>query len=152
MLQASLFKICFRCEQPQPITDFYRHPEMRDGRLNKCKQCTKRDVSKNYRGNIEHYRQYDRKRFQWPERKKHQVNALRLHRLKFPEKTKARTAVSRAVRSGRLIKEPCINCGEVKVDGHHENYSRYLDVIWFCRACHHKHHQEMLGSSIRNHE
>jgi len=32
-------KSCIRCENVKEIDDFYVHPKMRDGHLNKCKSC-----------------------------------------------------------------------------------------------------------------
>ena len=37
-------KTCFKCGRTLPITEFYAHPRMGDGHLNKCKDCTKHDV------------------------------------------------------------------------------------------------------------
>lgn len=46
-------KKCFKCGRELPITEFYRHPQMADGHLNKCKDCTKNDVHNNYEKNIQ---------------------------------------------------------------------------------------------------
>jgi hypothetical protein len=65
-----------------------------------------------------------------------------LHRKETcPEKLTARSRVSSAVRDGRLIKRPCVTCGAIKVEAHHPDYSRPLEVIWLCS----QHHRE-LGS------
>jgi ribosomal protein S27AE len=59
---------------------------------------------------------------------------------RYPEKHKAREAVKRAKKSGKLIPQPCIVCGESKVHAHHDDYSKPLDVKWMCIKCHHKEH------------
>ena len=37
-------KVCFKCEIEQPITEFYKHSQMEDGHINKCKTCTRKDT------------------------------------------------------------------------------------------------------------
>lgn len=64
-------------------------------------------------------------------------------RIKFPEKVAARESVRLAVQSGRLTKEPCVKCGAPKTHGHHEDYSKPLDVVWLCKDCHAARHREM---------
>jgi hypothetical protein len=57
------------------------------------------------------------------------------------QKTKARSALGRAVRAGHIIKPAaCEICGATrKLQGHHKyGYSKehYLDVVWLCAKCH----------------
>jgi hypothetical protein len=130
-------KVCFKCEKEKLLTDFYAHPRMGDGRLNKCKECTKSDVSKNYADKREQYSQYDRQRQLTPERRKKKIEYMRKHRINNPEKAKARFAVSNALRSGQLSKQPCCVCGsDNNLHAHHNDYSKPLEVEWYCDSHH----------------
>jgi hypothetical protein len=68
-----------------------------------------------------------------------EFRANRKRRLTQPEKISARAAVSTALKKGVLIKGPCEVCGSTKVEGHHEDYSKPLEVNWLCQD----HHQEL---------
>ncbi len=39
-------KVCFKCNIDKPLTEYYKHRQMSDGHLNKCKDCTKSDTKK----------------------------------------------------------------------------------------------------------
>lgn len=51
--------------------------------------------------------------------------------------------VQRAVATGRLIKLPCVICGDPISQGHHPDYSRPLDVVWLCSYHHSQVHRYM---------
>jgi len=63
---------------------------------------------------------------------------------RHPDRQIARSAVSRAVREGKVLKpdvcQGCgLRCGRGRLQGHHHNgYARehWYDVVWLCRACH----------------
>lgn len=62
---------------------------------------------------------------------------LKASRQRQPEKTRARVAVHQAIQEGRLEKLPCEVCGTTeRVEAHHDDYSRRLDVRWLCTTHH----------------
>ena len=64
-----------------------------------------------------------------------------IYRKRHPEKYKARYMVMDAVRRGSLVKLPCKVCGDKKTHGHHEDYSKPLEVIWLCKTHHFEIHR-----------
>lgn len=72
-------KRCFKCGLVKPLSDFYKHSEMADGHVNKCKDCTKSGVQQNYRRKVSYYRDYDQKRQRYSiaRRKSHTYSAIR---------------------------------------------------------------------------
>lgn len=73
--------------------------------------------------------------------KARKVNEER-QKIKNPEKIFARQVVRAAIIAGILQKEPCFECGEKKVEGHHEDYWQPLKVVWLCRKHHDKRHRK----------
>jgi hypothetical protein len=60
-------------------------------------------------------------------------------------KAKVSVQLNAAVRKGILIREPCVKCGGYG-QGHHEDYSKPLEVIWLCSLHHKRRHMEMRNS------
>jgi hypothetical protein len=66
----------------------------------------------------------------------------------FPEKTRARYDTRNAVRTGKLLRPNiCSKCpSTAEIEAHHEDYSKPLEIIWLCPACHHDEHKRIRDS------
>jgi len=134
-------KRCFKCDTEKPLSDFYRHPKMADGRLGKCIECTKRDVMQHRAANLDRIREYDRARYRSTPYRQAQLREL--GRRVRP----ANRALSNAIRDGVVVRpDACWHCGSTgRIEGHHVHYSFPLEVVWLCISCHRKvHRQQML--------
>ena len=56
------------------------------------------------------------------------------------EKVSASSKLRRELKKGTISKLPCEVCGNPKVQGHHEDYSKPLEVKWLCVQHHRKAH------------
>lgn len=85
------------------------------------------------------YRERNRERLKEYEKSR----SSRPERARDPYRMRARHALRDAVSHGRIKKpDTCVDCGwKGLLDGHHEDYSKPLSVIWLCRICHGKRHR-----------
>lgn len=131
-------KRCFKCGEEKPLDEFYKHKQMADGHVNKCKICNKKDVHENRVLQIDKIRAYDRKRGRTKRRIKQCSDRLKIWRIKNPEKYAAHSAANNAIRDGLLVKQPCAVCGtDSNIQKHHHDYNKPLDVVFLC-PIHHK--------------
>jgi hypothetical protein len=137
-------KICFKCGLIKPLEDYYRHNGMSDGRLNKCKDCTKKDTKKRTDELLkdpnwaEKERQRHRKKYHrlgYLEKhkpiKESKKNTIKKYFDRFPEKTKFKGI-------SKLLQYP-----EGKNEAHHWSYNpgHKLSVIFLTTAEHNKAHR-----------
>jgi predicted alpha/beta-hydrolase family hydrolase len=134
---------CKTCMTRKLESEFYKHPAMKSGYLSSCKECVKARVTNHRCENIEAIREYDKHRNRGRQKPSTEW------RSNNPEKYKAHSAVSYALRSGRLIKPgKCERCSRTYgLHAHHDDYSRQLDVMWLCVPCHHQRHKELKAMS-----
>lgn len=136
-------KTCFKCNESQPLTEFYKHGQMADGHLNKCKACTRRDSNRNRRRNIDKIQAYDRMRYRRDEYRRRQLRSL--YWARTPDQKKCNYLVGNAIRDGRMTRpDGCWYCGkECKPEAHHSFYDpeRFDVVTWLCRSCHVRAHK-----------
>ena len=156
---------CKACGEVKPITDYYKHGGYYD---TKCKECAKAYSKRYAEEHAEHYKQYRKQRYAenreedmlrskaWIEanREKHnayckkwnnnhadeRIEYLRQYRAENPDKYHATSKVNHLIEKGKLTKPmACEVCGKVgRVEAHHDDYSKPLDVVWCCKKCHYK--------------
>lgn len=103
--------VCTKCKETKPAAEFYSRIEKMNGLSSHCRTCIQRAQRKS--------------------------GARELHRILHPDRHKARMALSTAILYGHVVKQPCLTCGETKdVEGHHKDYSKPLDVEWYCKSHH----------------
>ena len=57
-------------------------------------------------------------------------------------KNRAQQKAWRYARKGLIKKEPCESCGSKNnIHAHHDDYSKPLEVKWFCHKCHMEYHR-----------
>lgn len=129
-------KICVRCKESKPLECFANFKETKDGKQSWCKDC--------FRVYLRH-RHRARPLSPQPKRKR------TYNRRYEPKKQKARWLVHQAVNKGELVRPAeCDQCGRGKcrIEGHHEDYDKPLDVEWLCKSCHsyrHSPYQDEIG-------
>jgi hypothetical protein len=153
-------KVCKRCLKQKELFEFYKHKDMLDGYLNYCKECTKKRVKAHRIKNIDNIREYDRLRGRLEYRKKAnrernrscnmseaQKNRINESKKKWAnnnkEKVYAQNILSKKLKKGEIFKpDKCIKCGSMcRLEAHHHDYTKPLDVLWLCKDCHSKEHR-----------
>jgi len=157
-------KVCKQCGIDKNLNDFYSLQSNSDGKCGKCKECIKSNVKANRIANHEHYLAFDRARQNRPDRvlarhlyskTKQGINTSNKAKNKWSENNQIKRAasyiVNNAVRDNKIIKpDSCFSCSRknVRLEGHHVDYAKPLEVMWMCSKCHrewHKHNKPING-------
>ena len=123
-----------------------------------CRKCRRRDYMRWYYHSTEerkskaqelareHYRRKvtSEPAFRMAERARDNDKFIRLGQKiqKNRIKTYARDAIAKALMAGNIIRpSSCSVCGvQCRIEGHHEDYNRPMDVWWLCSECHGRAH------------
>jgi len=137
-------KKCFKCNAIKPLKEFYIHPKMKDGHLGKCKECTKSDIKALWNEDLQGNREKERLRYQRRIMDQEYVDGKHHYNHEW-RKQNGRNAAH--LQGRRKLKNPgiCSLCSSTKfIQGHHMDYSKPLEVIWCCSACHHKFRKQSI--------
>lgn len=154
-------KTCFKCGIAKPLSEFYLHPKMGDGHLNKCKSCTKKDATNHRENKIDDPDWVEQERARCRDKAaRHRAagtakQTSNICKKKWAEanqhKVKAERLAKDAVQRGELTPaEACDNCsGKQTLEMHHHDYSRPLAVVWLCIPCHKYLHRKQRNVPVK---
>ena len=151
-------KRCSHCRGLKNLSEFYRRKRSSDGRQHICKECSRIRCAEYFATNRDKVRAYktqyrashkEERRISWHRYYMTHREAL-AERKAVASKTvkgRARNSLIMAVYLGNIIKPShCSSCGRGierrLLHGHHEDYTKPLDVVWLCPACHGKRHRK----------
>jgi hypothetical protein len=112
--------LCSKCQTFKHESLFHKDSGRTNGFDSTCKECRKK-----YRNKEKYYLKSKR------------------HIDKFPMKQKARLNLKIAIDKGLIVRPgKCSNCNETtKIQAHHEDYNKPLEVKWLCVNCHKNAHK-----------
>ena len=132
-------KECSCCHRVLPLSEFNKNKNSNDGLQDKCRHCFSEYNKKRYAARREKFKS-DVKKY-----REENPRALFNTRLKTcsknPSRMRACRVIEAALNAG-IIERPhrCFGCGcsdqEHRIEAHHHDYSKPLDVIWLCTPCH----------------
>ena len=137
-------KKCSSCGDIKAFDLFQKRSASRDGLTSSCDSCLKiRDRARYI--NERSYRLERHKIYMLSEKgKQSHKESVEKWQANNKEKRAAHILLGSAIKQKKITKAPCAKCGELKVEAHHEDYSRPLDVTWLCQPHHKARHKEMV--------
>ncbi len=148
---------CTSCRIDKALTDFAINRAKNSGRNNACKECDRKrvaaakeadPVAKLERDRIRYWKDPEAQRaakreiFHRDPAAAKQKNKQR--QIAGGQKHRARRKVADSVRRGKLLRPAvCSKCGEsnLRIDAHHADYGKPLEITWLCTRCHGKEHR-----------
>lgn len=139
--------LCSVCRLEKPIADFNARHDRSSGTQSHCRVCDQRRNSEFYRRDIDSSRARRRESFR---RDPRGSERLIENQKRNPAKHAAQMRVYNAVKRGTLVRPAiCSRCPEThRIEGHHDDYGKPLDVMWLCTACHRARHRELRELGI----
>lgn len=147
---------CTLCQKFKDTEEFYKDRSVKRQRSYRCKLCDAAMSRKQYvktwvrdRTKLTARSANNRKIFNQTKRKwfaEYQAKSTRKNRQKYPHRFKARWLYYHAFKAGKLKKLPCRFCGSSKVQAHHCDYRKPLDVMWLCNTHHGAWHRLFIAA------
>ena len=151
-------KTCPKCKKEKDYSEFYKQTKSKDGYLTPCKQCRleadrerrknnpiwvlkrKMQNAKFHEDNREKIAERKKKWFASDKGKASHIKSSKKWKKENSSKVLAHQAIERAVKRGDIIpKKNCEICNsKFKIEAHHPDYRKRLEVIWLCKICHEK--------------
>lgn len=81
-----------------------------------------------------------KRRRQFAKQNGYLLEAIPLSPMQHELRRNARNLINKMLRQGLLERQPCEVCKNLKVEAHHDDYSKPIEVRWLCKQHHYEHH------------
>lgn len=147
-------KTCSKCSATKSASEFPTDKKAKDGLGSWCRECQNTQQRERRRVVRRDTELGPANRAKNRARRKGKVYPSDLNRTRIYRSKEARIAqhcLARAVKIGKVTRPTqCENCGDSPtptkgrslIQGHHDDYSKPLDVRWLCTLCHAEVHRE----------
>jgi hypothetical protein len=145
-------RICYTCKEEKDLQVFSKEKRTKTGYSYLCKECDKERAKKYKEKNIDKWK--DSKKRYLDKKVEEDPDFFKKRYIRFKEKIlkgyeryipthrkeiNARNLINLHIRRGKLMKpNHCSNCLGIskKIEAHHEDYNKPLEIIWVCSKCH----------------
>lgn len=162
-------KLCKKCGTEKELSEFNKDASKKNGLHSTCKACRKKYQgeyrrrrkeyydqlsAKHRQENPEYYKQYRAIYEKTDKSKQAHARRAKEQRRLHPEAIKANNQVNKAILSGKIVRpKGCTRCGSSgKIEAHHPDYSKPLEVEFLCTKCHIKEHMRLRDQLLKNSE
>ena len=155
-------KHCSKCDQTKSLESFWGNKNRNDGKDSFCIECRK-DYKQRNRERLNKYRRdlyYSNRDLELARTKSYRQTekgklsartSVETYQINNPEKKIARMAVNNAIKRKEMFRpSECGRCGrsDLRIEGHHADYTKILEVEWLCSKCHNQHHAQYGKSNV----
>lgn len=151
-------KKCKKCKKVKKVDEFYEDKRFKDGYFYMCRRCSCEKNKEWAKKNKEHlikYRSlyYDKNKntllkkskLYYEKNKKRMMKQSKERKKELlktdygKQQSKCWKLIERLIKQGKLKRKPCLICGNLRSQAHHEDYAKPKEITWLCN----KHHREL---------
>lgn len=146
-LRETKTRVCRLCRRELPFEKLIPQADCLYGYQARCRECEAKKARERYKKNPHKHILRKVEYLKTERGKQSQYGVTKRQMVKYPEKSRARARLRYALKAGTIRKpDACQSCEATgqRIEGHHDDYSKPLVVLWLCPSCHRERHGRLV--------